>query len=145
GIDSQGNIKIVAGNTTDAIQIGGTFSPAVFGISNTLALPANGSVFGVDEPAFLNQSIAGGSITAFSGTGAPVNVQSRWAKIDDAALGAGHTDTWNLFYQTNSNAGNTDAAWINSGTNFAFNSSGQLTPPISSLTLNNVSVDGQNL
>ena len=145
GIDASGNITIVAGNTNDAIQVGGTFSPAVFGIANTLALPANGSVFGVDEPTFLNESISGGSITAFSGTGAPVNVQFRWAKIDDSSLGAGHSDSWNLFYQANSNAGNTDAAWINAGTKFTFNSSGQLTPAISSLTLNNVSIDGQNL
>ncbi len=145
GIDSHGNITIVAGNTSDAVQVGGTFSPAEFGITNTLALPANGSVFGVDEPTFLNELISGGSITSFSGTGAPVNVQFRWAKIDDSSLGAGHTDTWNLFYQTNSNATNTQAAWVNAGTNFTFNSSGQLTPPISSLTLNNVSVDGQNL
>jgi flagellar hook protein FlgE len=145
GIDVNGNIKITAANTSDAVQVGGTFSPAQFGIANTLALPANGSVFGVDEPAFLNESIAGGSITAFTGTGAPANVQFRWAKTDSSTLGAGHTDTWNLFYQTNSSAGNTDPAWVNSGTNFAFNSSGQLTPPISSLTLNNVVVDGLSL
>jgi flagellar hook protein FlgE len=145
GIDSHGNITISAANTSDAVQVGGTFSPAEFGIANTLALPANGSVFGVDEPTFLNESISGGSITSFSGTGAPVNVQFRWAKVDDSSLGAGHTDTWNLFYQTNTSATNTQAAWVNSGTNFAFNSNGQLTPPISSLTLNNVSVDGQQL
>jgi flagellar hook protein FlgE len=147
GIDSHGNITITAANTTDAIQVGGTnsFAPTTFGIHNTLALPENGTVFGADQTTFLNESIAGGSITAFSGTGAPVNVQFRWAKVDDSSLGAGHTDTWNLFYQTNSNAGNTQAAWLNAGTNFTFNSSGQLTPPVSSLTLNNVSVDGQAL
>jgi len=145
GIDVNGNIKIVAANTTDLVQVGGSFTPATFGITNTLALPANGTVFGVDQSTFLNESIAGGSITAFSGTGAPVNVQFRWAKVDDSSLGAGHTDKWNMFYQVNSNAGNTQAAWVNVGTNFTFNSSGQLTPAISSLTLNNVSVDGQSL
>jgi flagellar hook protein FlgE len=145
GVNASGDITITAANTTDPIQIGGTFTPATFGIANTLALPANGTVFGVDQSTFLNESISGGSITSYSGTGAPVNVQFRWAKTDDSSLGAGHTDTWNLFYQTNSNAGNTQAAWVNVGTNFAFNSSGELTPPVSSLTLNNVSVDGQSL
>jgi flagellar hook protein FlgE len=145
GVDASGNIKITAANTTDTIQIGGTFSPATFGITNTLALPANGTVFGVDQSTFLNESIAGGSITAFSGTGAPVNVQFRWAKVDDSSLGAGHTDKWNMFYQTNSNAGNAQPAWLNVGTNFTFNSSGQLTPPVTSITLNNVAIDGQSL
>jgi flagellar hook protein FlgE len=145
GIDSQGNITITAANTTDSIQVGGTFTPATFGIANTLALPENGTVFGADQTTFLNESISGGSITSYSGTGAPVNVQFRWAKVDDSSLGAGHTDTWNLFYQTNSNATNTQAAWVNAGTNFTFNSSGQLTPPVSSLTLNNLNVDGQSL
>jgi flagellar hook protein FlgE len=145
GINASGDITITAANTTDAIQVGGTFSPTEFGIANTLALPANGTVFGVDQTTFLNESISGGSVTSYSGTGAPVNVQFRWAKTDSSSLGAGHTDTWNLFYQTNSNAGNTQAAWVNAGTNFTFNSSGQLTPPISSLTLNNLSVDGNSL
>ncbi|HEY1541505.1 MAG TPA: flagellar hook-basal body complex protein [Xanthobacteraceae bacterium] len=142
GIDSNGNITITAANTSDAIQVGGTFSPTEFGIANTLALPANGSVFGVDEPTFLNESIAGGSITSFTGTGAPANVQFRWAKVDSSTLGPGHADTWNMFYQTNSSATNTQAAWVNVGKNFTFNSNGQLSPPISSLTLNNVNVDG---
>ncbi len=145
GINASGDITITAANTTDAVQVGGTFAPATFGITNTLALPSNGNVFGVDQGTFLNELISGGSITAFSGTGAPVNVQFRWGKVDSSSLGAGHTDTWNMFYQTNSNATNTQPAWVNVGTTFAFNSSGQLTPPISSLTLNNVSVDGQAL
>jgi flagellar hook protein FlgE len=144
-INASGDITITAANTSDAVQVGGTFAPATFGIANTLALPANGTVFGVDESTFLNESIAGGSITAFSGTGAPVNVQFRWAKTDSSSLGAGHSDTWNMFYQTNSTAGQTQAAWVNVGTDFTFNASGQLTPQLSSLTLNNVSVDGQSL
>ena len=42
-------------------------------------------------------------------------------------------------------ATNSQPAWINVGTNFTFNSTGQLTPPLSSLTLNNVSVDSLSL
>ena len=47
-----------------------------------------------------------------------------------------------MFYQTSSTATGTQAAWQNVGTNFTFSPNGQLTPPIGSLTLNNVTVDG---
>ena len=145
GVNNSGDITITAANTTNTIQVGGTFTPATFGITNTQALPSNGTVFGTDLTAFLNESIAGGSITGYNGTGAPVNMQFRWAKIDSSSLGAGHTDTWNMFYQVDSTATNLEPAWLNVGTNFTFNSSGQLTPPLSSLTLNNVVVDGLTL
>jgi flagellar hook protein FlgE len=72
-------------------------------------------------------------------------MQFRWAQTDSAALGAGHTNTWNLFYQTNTSATNTQAAWTNVGTNFTFNSSGDLTPPLSTLSLPNVTVNGSSL
>jgi flagellar hook protein FlgE len=145
GVSSSGNIKIVAANMTDPVTVGGTFTPATFGIANTQALPANGTVYGTDVTNFLKESISGQSATAYTANGAPVNMQFRWAKTDSASLGAGHTDTWNMFYQVNSNAGNTQAAWVNVGTNFTFNSSGQLTPPLSNITLNNVTVNGLSL
>ncbi len=59
-------------------------------------------------------------MTAYDISGAPVNLQLRWAKIDSSSLGTGHTDTWNLFYQVNSNATGTDVAWQNVNTNFTF-------------------------
>jgi flagellar hook protein FlgE len=145
GIVGTGNIKVVAANTTDQLQIGGTFNPTNFGLTTLQAFPSNGTVFGIDNSQFLNETVAGGSITAFDGTGTPVNMQFRWAKVDSASLGAGHTDLWNMFYQVNSSATNQQPAWQNVGVNFGFNSSGQLTPPLSSLTLNNVNVNGQAL
>jgi flagellar hook protein FlgE len=145
GVNANGDITITAANTTDTIQVGGSFTPATFGIANTQALPSNGSVFGADLTTFLDESIAGGSITGYTGLGAPVNMQFRWAKIDSTTLGPGHTDTWNMFYETNSAATNLQPSWVNVGTNFTFDASGQLTPPLSSLTLNNVMVDGQTL
>jgi flagellar hook protein FlgE len=145
GANASGDITITAANTTDTVQVGGTFAPATFGITNTQALPSNGTVFGTDLTPFLNETIAGGSITAYNGTGAPVNMQFRWAKIDSSSLGGSHTDLWNMFYQVDSTATNLQPAWVNVGTNFTFNSSGQLTPPLSSLTLNNVVVDGLSL
>jgi flagellar hook protein FlgE len=70
----------------------------------------------------------------------------RWAKTDSASLGAGHQDSWNLFYQTSTSATGTQAAWVNSGTTFTFNASGALSSPTgSSINVPNVSVDGQAL
>jgi flagellar hook protein FlgE len=144
---ASGQITITAANTSDVITVTES-APGVLtalGLTNPTGLPKNQTVFGVDQTTFVSQSVAGGSITAYDGVGTPVNLQFRWAKTDSAALGAGHTDTWNLFYQANSNPGNAAPAWVNAGTNFAFDATGQLTPPISSLTLNNVQVDGITL
>ena len=84
---------------------------------------------------FLDESIAGGAVTAYDVSGAPVNLQFRWAKADSSSLGAGHTDTWNLFYQVNPNATGTNVAWQNVGTNFTFGANGQMTPAIARITL----------
>lgn len=146
GVDpTNGDMTITAANTTDTMTLGGTFNPKSFGVQTDQAWPANQTVYGIDQTTFLNESLAGGSITCYDGTGAPVNMQFRWAKIDSASLGGSHTDKWNLFYQVNSNASSTQAAWLNAGTNFTFNSSGQLTPPLNAVTLNNVNVDGTSL
>jgi flagellar hook protein FlgE len=149
-VDAQGNIKIVAANTTDVITVTGgpvatPLNLPTFGITNAQGFPSNGNVYGVDQSNFLAESVAGGSITAYDGTGTPVNMQFRWAKADSASLGAGHTDKWNMFYQVNSNATNTQPAWTNVGINFSFNSTGQLTPPLTTLSLSNVNVNGQSL
>ena len=105
-----------------------------------------GVVIGSDVTAFTNESISGGAVTAFDATGTPVNLQLRWAKMNSAALGVGNTDTWNLFYQSNSNATGGQTAWINAGTNFVFGPNGSLVSPSgSSITLANVAVNNQPL
>lgn len=100
-----------------------------------------GQVIGNDTTTFLASSIAGGAVTAYDISGAPVNIQFRWAKVDSASLGGGHTDTWNMFYQVDPNATGTDVAWQNVNTNFSFSSSGQMVPPVASVTLNNVNIN----
>jgi flagellar hook protein FlgE len=145
--NNNGQITITAGNTTDVITVAAT--PAVLtalGLQNaTFALPTNQTVYGVDLTNFVDQTVAGGSITGYDGVGAPVNLQFRWAKVDSAILGPGNVDKWNLFYQVSSNPTNTQPAWLNVGTDFIFDATGQLNPPINSLTLNNVTVDGIGL
>ena len=83
-----------------------------------------GQVVGNDNSTFLNESVAGGAVTTYDVSGSPVNLQFRWAKTDSASLGAGHTDTWNLFYQVNPNATGTQVAWQNVNTNFTFSANG---------------------
>jgi flagellar hook protein FlgE len=105
-----------------------------------------GFVIGNDVTTFDNESISGGAVTVFNSAGTPINIQLRWAKIDSASLGPGHTDTWNLFYQNDPNATGNTVAWTNVGQNFTFNSNGALTSPAGgSVTIPNVSVGGQQL
>jgi flagellar hook protein FlgE len=104
-----------------------------------------GVVIGQDTSTFLDQSVAGGAVTTYDVSGAPVNLQFRWGKVDSASLGAGHTDTWNMFYQVNPNATGLNVAWQNVNTNFTFSSSGQMTPAIASLTIANASVNGVSI
>jgi flagellar hook protein FlgE len=105
-----------------------------------------GVVIGSDVTVFTNESISGGAVTAFDATGTAINLQLRWAKTDSASLGVGHTDTWNLFYQTNASATGAQTAWINAGTNFVFGTNGALVSPSgTSIVLSNVAVNNQSL
>jgi flagellar hook protein FlgE len=144
-VDSTGNITVTAANSTDTITIGGNAKASNFGIHTNTALPSNGTVVASDVTTFLNESISGGAITSYDTSGNAVNVQMRWAKTDSAKLGSGHSDTWNLFYQTNSNATGTQAAWQNAGVNYTFGADGKLNPAVNSVTLPNVTVDGVSL
>jgi flagellar hook protein FlgE len=136
-----GDLTLTATNPTDSITVGGTASATKFGIENLSALPANGTVIANDVSNFDNQSIDGGSVTAYDADGNPVNVQLRWAQVSNNSGGS----TWQLFYQSNSDATGTQPAWQNTGTTFNFNSSGELTPPITSMTLQNLTVNGDSL
>ncbi len=90
----------------------------------------------------LAQSISGGAVTAFDATGAPINVQLRWAKIDNAS---GTADTWNLFYQEDSAATGAAPAWRNVGTDYVFGTNGQLNPAVPTVTITGLTVNGNNL
>jgi len=110
---------------------------ADFGINKTAAYPSNDTVIANDVSTFTAESIDGGSITAYDSLGNPVNVQFRWAQTS--------AGSWQLFYQNNSSATGTQAAWQNVGTVFNFNSTGQLSPPLTSVTLQNLTVNGDSL
>jgi flagellar hook protein FlgE len=104
-----------------------------------------GQVVGNDISTFLAESMSGGAVTTYDVSGAPVNLQFRWAKTDSATLGPGHTDTWNMFYQVNANATGIQVAWQNVNLNFTFSASGQMSPAIPSITLANAVINGVSL
>jgi flagellar hook protein FlgE len=118
----------------------GVLNPASF-TANPLA-SGTGTVIGSDASTFAAQSLSGGSITAYDSLGNQVNVQLQWAETSSSA----GSNTWQLFYQTNTSPTGAQVAWQNTGTSFTFNSSGQLTSPTSqSLTLSNLQVNGDTV
>ena len=66
-------------------------------LPTTTGAGGNNVVVGQDNTTFLNESLDGGSVTAYDASGQAANVQLRWAKTDASAYGG--TDTWNVFYQ----------------------------------------------
>jgi flagellar hook protein FlgE len=144
-VGAGGNITITAGNGTSRIDVTGTADPENFGMQVSTAYPADEHVIAVDVDTFVGESIGGGAITAYDISGSPVNLQLRWAKIDSALYPPG-VDTWNLFYQVNSNPLNPDdVAWQNVGINYTFGANGQMSPAVVSVTLQDVVVDGVQL
>jgi flagellar hook protein FlgE len=122
----------------DAIPQSELLDPADFTVNPTVA--GTGTVVGNDVNIFLDNSISGGAITAFDVSGSTVNMQLRWAKTASSLYGG--TDTWQLFYQTNSTATGVQVGWRNAGSAYTFAPNGQMSPAVSSVTLTGVTVDG---
>lgn len=117
-------------------------NPADFGTDPTIA--GTGTVVGSDVTVFLNETLDGGAVTAYDASGQAANVQFRWAQVDSVLNGG--TDTWELFYQTDSTAAGATVGWNNVGQTFQFNASGALTVPAgSTVAMTGVSVDGISL
>jgi flagellar hook protein FlgE len=148
-----GEITLQTGTTSNMTTSGTGNALAALGLTSLPATVArgggiagNGVVAANDLTTFTNESISGGAVTAYNAAGTPVNLQMRWAKVDSASLGSGHQDSWELFYQTNTNATGTATAWTNIGTVFTFNSNGALSSPSgTSINIPGVTVDGQSL
>jgi flagellar hook protein FlgE len=140
---SNGNITIAASNLTETITLGGDVAHAMFGIKTLTGLPSNGTVVANDLPSFLDDTISGGAVTAYDVAGTPVNVQLRWMKVDSTTVGG--TDTWNLFYEVDSNATGNEVAWRNVGVNYTFAANGEMDPAIASVTLDDAVINGINL
>ncbi len=121
----------------------------IAGDSDPSVRPQISTITANEADNFVAQSISGGAVTVYASNGAPVNVQLRWAKVDSAA--AGGTDTWQLFYLSDSNAAGSGVEWTAVTTGdppvpdqYRFNSNGSLegagkpSATISDLTVNGV-------
>lgn len=141
----------LANNLAVSSDTSGVFAELGFSSLPSAARTGGGSagtglVTGNDVTTFDNESVSGGAVTVYNSAGTPVNVQLRWALTDSASLGAGHTNTWNLFYQSDSTATGGATAWTNVGTNFVFNNNGALTSPSGGgITIPGLTVDGQQV
>ncbi|KJC35150.1 flagellar hook-basal body complex protein [Bradyrhizobium sp. LTSP857] len=153
-VSSGGVITLNTGTVSDlSVASSNSSAFAALGFTSTITknrdgggTAGTGTVIGNDISTFTKESISGGAVTAYNAAGTPVNLQLRWAKTDSASLGSGHSDTWNLFYQTDPNATGTTVGWMNTGQAFTFASDGSLTSPSGSgITINNVTVSGQSL
>ncbi|MBK5959264.1 flagellar biosynthesis protein FlgE [Rhodoplanes elegans] len=104
---------------------------------------------------FLNKSLVGPSLTVYAAGGGAVPLSTRWARVQDAdpAATPPKNTTWNLFYSSTATTSKT-GDWINTGSAFAFDSSGRFIPPATatvaadgntSLKIPQVVIDGMNL
>lgn len=110
------------------------------------------TITGTDMPTFLNQSIAGGSVTVYDQLGQATTVELRWAKTTKASAGPpAVADTWNLFVAENTGATGAAVAYRNVGTNITFGGAGQLTNPaggnipLPTMTIAGTTITGINL
>jgi flagellar hook protein FlgE len=95
------------------------------------ALPA------ASETNFLNQTIAGQSVTVYDAAGSPINVQVRWGKTSNAA-----PETWSMFYMSDSTAVGAATKWTRISNTVQFSAAGQLTSPVTGIIPTTFTVDG---
>ena len=117
------------------------FNPSGVTVTGTAAL-GNGTqvVQAQDNTTFLSQSLEGSSTTCYTSNGTAVNVEMRWAKVNDSPA------TWNLFYQSDANATGSATMWTNSGQSVIFNSAGAMSSPTSGkINIPNLTVGTTNL
>lgn len=106
----------------------------------------NGPTATVDadgETEFLANTISGGAVTTYDSSGAPVNVQIRWAKT---AVDTDGKATWKAYYIQDSTATGAEPKWVDVGTDFVFNKDGTLDTPVGGkISITDLTVDGNNL
>lgn len=103
----------------------------------------SGIVVGDDRVKFLARSLAGGSLTAFSREGAPLQLVLRWAKL--GSLRTAGRDCWNLFYRVRRDPRGGEVAWKNSGHSFQFEADGRIDTSANAVPIFDVTVDGHRL
>ena len=104
-LDATGFVFDFPGNYRSNVSIEGTVPGMATPLTSTASTGTLSTVSAADSELFVKESISGGGITVYSQTGEPVNVQMRWAKVNDNAGIA----TWSLFYASDSAPGAAEA------------------------------------
>jgi flagellar hook protein FlgE len=148
---SNGELRITLGSAK-AVGDTLTVTPSAAGVLGFAAAPPTDSpdaaqprldtIAARNDSKFQSNSIAGGAITVYSQNGAAANVVMRWAKIDSGATGPGHTDTWNLYYMSDSAAKGDNAMWTRVDQDYTFGPDGSMSPPIAATTIDDLKVNG---
>jgi flagellar hook protein FlgE len=150
-LDGAGHAQVTLGsNLTDNLTVDDTTGSTGLGLG-TQTVAATGptptgpvdSISAADNSDFLSQSISGSAITVYGANGAPADVELRWAKTDSEATGG--TDSWSLYYMSNSAATGSQTMWTRVPTDYNFAADGSLNPPITSTTIPNMVVNGTAL
>lgn len=97
------------------------------------------TVLGSENSTFLSQTIDGGSITVYTSNGESVSLQMRWGKVSD------EPETWQLYYQSNSDAGDSEVQWTAVDQEYIFDDDGALDPAVTTVTVSSMTIDGENL
>jgi flagellar hook protein FlgE len=137
------DVEIVADVTTGSTNEGLGLTTGVYEatVSDALRLSTRvASIAAQDADDFIAQSISGGAITVYAESGAPTNVQMRWAKVNSTANGGG--ERWNLFVLTDSSATGPQAAWSRIGDDYTFGTNGSPNPPIEYTELGGINING---
>ena len=150
---SGGSIVVSSGNLTDEIVIvdnttgtsttgfalaNGTYEPSI-DPSVLLAARVN-AVAAQDNGDFIEQSISGGAITVYAQSGAPANLQLRWAKVNSTTMGG--ADRWNLFIMSNAEATGAQPMWTRVGGDYTFAPDGTPQPAVEFTELPALEVNG---
>lgn len=94
-----------------------------------------------DAGTFVDNSIVGPSLPIYTATGAAVQMNTRWAKVQDASTNPSQPAIWNLYYQTDPTATSDKSSWQNVGTAFKFDSTGAMAfPATTNISLGAVSI-----
>jgi flagellar hook protein FlgE len=141
---ANGAIEITLGNNKTA-ALAATASALGLGAPSAPAAPVGVQQFikAADNAQFLEDSVAGGSITTYAKNGAPAVVVMQWAKVDSAASGG--ADTWNLYYMSDSRATGSAPMWTRVNQNYTFGADGSMSPPVTSTTITGLTVNGVNV
>ena len=122
-------------------------------INSTVGITATASTDAAGHLVLTSTGTAGAADTVtlnnFTGSASPdASLLGYTASASVSATGTNAnagTDTWNLFYQSDSAATGAQVAWTNGGTNFSFDSTGNLSPSVASVPLSGVTIDGTSL